>query len=178
MAEITNTPLDRIDTRILAELQHDGRLTITELADRVGLSASPCLRRVRLLEERGVISGYVAVVDQNRVGLDVNVFASVRLERQREEELERFNAAVMQWPEVMDCYLMTGTRDYLIRVVVGSLGDYERFIKDKLSRLDGVASIESSFALSRIKHTTVVPIREAASPPPQGPDRSPGRAPR
>lgn len=158
MAKSATIALDRIDIRILAELQGNGRLTMTELSERVGLSATPCLRRVRLLEERGVISGYVAVVDQNRVGLEVNVFASIRLERQREDELERFNAAVAGWPEVMECYLMTGTRDYLMRIVVGSLGDYERFIKDKLSRLDGVASIESSFALSRVKHTTVVPI--------------------
>ena len=158
MAKSATIALDRIDIRILAELQGNGRLTMTELSERVGLSATPCLRRVRLLEERGVISGYVAVVDQTLVGLEVNVFASIRLERQREDELERFNAAVAGWPEVMECYLMTGTRDYLMRIVVSSLGDYERFIKDKLSRLDGVASIESSFALSRVKHTTVVPI--------------------
>jgi Lrp/AsnC family leucine-responsive transcriptional regulator len=151
--------LDAIDAKILAQLQRDGRQTITELAGRVGLSPSPCLRRVKLLEERGVIAGYVAVVDQNAVGLSVNVFASIRLERQREEELERFNAAVAQWPEVMECYLMTGTRDYLMRIVVGSLGEYERFIKDKLSRLDGVASIESSFALSRVKHASAVPVK-------------------
>jgi Lrp/AsnC family leucine-responsive transcriptional regulator len=160
VANDANIALDRIDRRILSELQKDGRLTITELAGRVGLSPSPCLRRVKLLEERGIISGYVAVVDQNRVGLEVNVFASVRLERQREEELERFNAAVATWPEVMECYLMTGTRDYLMRIVVGSLGEYERFIKEKMSRLTGVASIESSFALSRVKHTMVVPVPE------------------
>ncbi len=154
-----NPPLDAIDARILAALQHDGRMTITDLAEKVGLSPSPCLRRVRLLEEAGVIAGYVAVVDQNRVGLEINVFASIRLERQREDEMERFSAAVAQWPEVMECYLMTGTRDYLMRIVVGSLGEYERFIKDKLSRLDGVSSIESSFALSRVKHITAVPIR-------------------
>ncbi|OYU49248.1 MAG: AsnC family transcriptional regulator [Rhizobiales bacterium PAR1] len=158
MAKSTKLTLDAIDARILVELQRNGRLTITELAERVGLSPSPCLRRVKLLEERGAIAGYVAVVDQNVVGLEVNVFASIRLERQREEELERFSAAISQWPEVMECYLMTGTRDYLMRIVVGSLSDYERFIKDKLSRLEGVASIESSFALSRVKHTTVVPI--------------------
>ena len=152
--------LDAIDVRILAELQRDGRLSITDLAARVGLSPSPCLRRVRILEDRGIIAGYVAVVDQNAVGLAVNVFASIRLERQREEELERFNRAVAQWPEVLECYLMTGTRDYLMRIVVASLSDYERFIKDKLSRLDGVASIESSFALSRVKHTTAVPVAQ------------------
>lgn len=162
MAKAAQIALDAIDLRILAELQRDGRLTITELGDRVGLSTSPCLRRVRILEESGVISGYVAMVDQAAVGLSINVFASIRLERQREEELERFRASVTQWPEVMECYLMTGTRDYLMRIVVGSLGDYERFIKDKLSRLEGVASIESSFALSRIKHTTVVPVALSA----------------
>ncbi len=154
-----NPVLDAIDARILAALQRDGRMTITDLAEKVGLSPSPCLRRVRLLEEAGVIAGYVAVVDQNRVGLEINVFASIRLERQREDEMERFSSAVAQWPEVMECYLMTGTRDYLMRIVVGSLGEYERFIKDKLSRLEGVSSIESSFALSRVKHITAVPIR-------------------
>jgi Lrp/AsnC family leucine-responsive transcriptional regulator len=158
MSKSARIDLDAIDARILAELQRDGRMSITELAEKVGLSPSPCLRRVRILEKQGVISHYVAVLDQNRVGLAVNVFASIRLERQRGEELERFNAAVTQWPEVMECYLMTGTRDYLMRIVVGSLDDYERFIKEKLSRLDGVSSIESSFALSRIKHTTAVPI--------------------
>lgn len=159
MTKSANPALDAIDARILASLQKDGRIAITDLAKEVGLSPSPCLRRVRILEDAGVIAGYVAVVDQNKVGLEVSVFASIRLERQREEELERFNAAIAQWPEVMECYLMTGTRDYLMRIVVGSLGDYERFIKDKLSRLDGVASIQSSFALSRVKHTTVVPVR-------------------
>lgn len=159
MVNSAEIELDAIDARILFELQRNGRIAISDLAARVGLSASPCLRRVKILEERGVISGYVAVVDQTLVGLGVNVFASIRLERQREEELERFNAAVAQWPEVLECYLMTGTRDYLMRIVVGSLSEYEQFIKNKLSRLDGVASIESSFALSRVKHTTVVPIK-------------------
>lgn len=158
MTKSATPTLDAIDARILAELQRDGRITITELAERIGLSPSPCLRRVRILEESGVISGYVAVVNQSLVGRDINVFASIRLERQREEELERFNAAVAQWPEVMECYLMTGTRDYLMRIVVGSLAEYERFIKDKLSRLDGVSSIETSFALSRVKQTNAVPV--------------------
>jgi Lrp/AsnC family transcriptional regulator, leucine-responsive regulatory protein len=154
----SNFELDAIDVRILGELQKNGRMTIADLAKEVGLSASPCLRRVKLLEDNGIITGYVAVVDQNAVGLTVNVFASIRLERQREEELERFNQAVARWPEVLECYLMTGTRDYIMRIVVANLADYEHFIKTKLSRLDGVASIESSFALSRIKHTTAVPV--------------------
>jgi Lrp/AsnC family leucine-responsive transcriptional regulator len=150
--------LDNLDRRILSELQRDGRITNQALAERVGLSPTPCLRRVRLLEEAGIIGGYVAVVDQKAVDLPVSVFISIRLERQREEELDRFASAVSRWPEVMECYLMTGQRDYLMRVVCADLPAYERFLKDKLTRLDGVASIESSFALAQVKHTNVLPI--------------------
>jgi Lrp/AsnC family leucine-responsive transcriptional regulator len=150
--------LDAIDRRILAALQEDARLTVQQIGDRVGLSASPCARRVRLLEAAGVIKGYVAVVDQVAVGLPVSVFASVKLERQREEELDRFAVAVTRWPEVVDCYLMTGQRDYLLRIVVEDLEAYERFLKDKLTRLDGVASIESSFALGQVKRANALPI--------------------
>lgn len=151
--------LDAIDRRILAALQEDGRITIQALAEKVGLTTSPCLRRVRLLEAAGVIRGYVAVVDQAAVDLPVSVFISIKLERQREEELDRFAATVSRWPEVMECYLMTGQRDYLMRVVCADLPAYERFLKEKLTRLDGVASIESSFALEQVKHTHVLPLR-------------------
>lgn len=151
--------IDAIDRRILAELQRDGRATIQDLAGRVGLSPSPCLRRIRMLEEAGILKGYVAVVDQARVGLPVSVFASVKLERQREEELDRFALAIARWPEVVECYLMTGRHDYLVRVVVPDLAAYERFLKDKLTRLEGVASIESSFALGQLKYTSVLPIQ-------------------
>ncbi len=153
------TGLDDIDHKIIAALQADARLTMLQLADRVGLSASPCARRVRLLEQAGVIRGYVALIDQSRVGLPVSVFASIKLERQREEELDRFARAVAQWPEVLDCYLMTGQRDFLIRVVVRDLESYERFLKEKLTRLEGVASIESSFALGQVKRSHVLPLR-------------------
>ena len=155
---MANRKLDDIDRRILAALQADGRMTAQELADRVGLSASPCARRVRLLEEAGVVKGYVAVIDQAKVGLPISVFASVKLERQREDDLDRFSQAVARWPEVVDCYLMTGQRDYLLRIVVSDLESYERFIKDKLTRLDGVASIESSFALGQVKRSNALPI--------------------
>ncbi|MBD2748271.1 Lrp/AsnC family transcriptional regulator [Microvirga sp. BT688] len=150
--------LDDIDRRILAALQADGRMTAQEIADRVGLSPSPCARRVRLLEEAGVVKGYVAVIDQAKVGLPISVFASVKLERQREDDLDRFSQAVARWPEVVDCYLMTGQRDYLLRIVVSDLESYERFLKDKLTRLDGVASIESSFALGQVKRSHALPI--------------------
>jgi Lrp/AsnC family leucine-responsive transcriptional regulator len=153
-----NRRLDEIDRRIIAALQADGRVTVQELADKVGLSPSPCARRVRLLEQAKIIEGYVAVVDQAKVGLPVSVFASIKLERQREDELDRFAKAVARWPEVADCYLTTGQRDYLLRIVVSDLESYERFLLDKLTRLDGVSSIESSFALGQVKRSKILPI--------------------
>jgi Lrp/AsnC family leucine-responsive transcriptional regulator len=150
--------LDEIDRRIVRALQADGRMSNQDLADKVGLSPSPCARRVRLLEEAGIIQGYVAVVDQDKLGLPVSVFASIKLERQREEELDRFGVAVARWPEVADCYLMTGPRDYLLRIIVSDLAAYERFLKEKLTRLDNVASIESSFALGQVKRSFSVPL--------------------
>ncbi|MCP9231787.1 MAG: Lrp/AsnC family transcriptional regulator [Mesorhizobium sp.] len=150
--------LDDIDRKIIAALQVDGRMTAQQLAERVGLSASPCARRVRLMEDMGVITGYAALIDQDMVDLPISVFASIKLERQRENELKRFNAAIARWPEVVDCYLMTGQRDYLLRVVVRDLHAYERFLKEKLTRLDGVSSIESSFALAQIKRSNRLPV--------------------
>ncbi|MER8369969.1 Lrp/AsnC family transcriptional regulator [Mesorhizobium sp. M1348] len=150
--------LDDIDRKIIAALQVDCRMTAQQLAERVGLSASPCARRVRLMEDMGVITGYAALIDQDMVDLPISVFASIKLERQRENELKRFNAAIARWPEVVDCYLMTGQRDYLLRVVVRDLHAYERFLKEKLTRLDGVSSIESSFALAQIKRSNRLPV--------------------
>ncbi|WP_046601649.1 Lrp/AsnC family transcriptional regulator [Neorhizobium galegae] len=150
--------LDDIDRRILAALQKDAHVTTDRLSEMVGLSQSPCARRVRRLRETGVIKSYVAILDQVKVGLPVSVFASIKLERQREEELDRFQAAVARWPEIVECYLMTGQRDYLLRIVVKDLESYERFLKQKLTRLDGVASIESSFALSQVKHSQALPL--------------------
>lgn len=154
--------LDPVDRRIIGELQANGQLTVSELAERVGLSPSPCARRVRLLEQAGVIKGYVAVIDQAKVGLPISVFVSIKLERQREEELDRFSQAILRWPEVADCYLMTGQQDYLMRVVVSDLPSYERFLMDKLTRLDGVASIESSFALGEVKRSHLLPLSKTA----------------
>jgi Lrp/AsnC family leucine-responsive transcriptional regulator len=150
--------LDQIDRKLLQLLQQDGRMTAQALAERVGLSPTPCLRRIRIMEEKGIIRGYVALVDQKRVNLPVSVFVSIKLERQREGELDAFNAAVSQWPEVVEAYLMTGQRDFLLRVVVSDLDAYEHFLKSKLTRLDGVSSIESSFALGQVKHTNVLPL--------------------
>src|SRR5215510_4497938 len=150
--------LDAIDHKILAQLQEDGRKSIADLAAAVGLSPSPCLRRVRMLEQAGVIARYVAVLDQQSVGLPVSVFVSIKLESQREEALDRFAKSIQRWPEVLECYLMTGPRDYLLRVVVADLAAYERFLKQKLTRLSGIGSIESSFALEQVKYTNVLPL--------------------
>jgi Lrp/AsnC family leucine-responsive transcriptional regulator len=150
--------LDAVDRKILVQLQANGRMSLAELPDKVGLSASPCLRRVRMLEKAGVISRYVAVLDQRAVGLPVSVFVSIKLERQKQDALDRFTKAIERWPEVLECYLMTGPRDYWLRVVVPDLAAYERFVRQKLTRLEGIASIESSFALEQVKYTNVLPV--------------------
>ena len=158
MENISNTGLDEIDLRILRRLQTDTRVSNVDLAAAVGLSQSPCLRRVRQLEACGVIARQVALVDQNAVGLPVSVFLQVSLERQVEDALRVFEAAVAAWPEVMECYLMTGNADYMLRVVAADLGAYERFLMDHLTRVPGVASIRSSFALKQVVYKTALPI--------------------
>tara|TARA_R110002110_G_scaffold415622_1_gene652516 strand:- start:534 stop:995 length:462 start_codon:yes stop_codon:yes gene_type:complete len=150
--------LDNIDKNIIRALQGDGRLSNQELSERVGLSPSPCLRRLRALESAGVIEGYAAKVSQNAVGLPVSVFVSVKLEHQVEEQLDRFEATLRDCPEVLECYLMTGPRDYLLRIVARDLADYERFLKETLTRIPGVASIESSFALRQVKASASLPL--------------------
>jgi len=158
MAETANSTLSTIDRKILRALQEDGRMTVQAIADRVGLSASPCLRRIRQLEVAGIITAYSATVDQKMVGLPVSVFISIKLERQRAAELDRFAEAVSRWPEVMECYLMTGQFDYLLRVVCADLGAYEEFLRQKLTQLEGVGSIESSFSLAQVKYSRVLPV--------------------
>lgn len=158
MAKTDQIALSSIDRKILRALQEDGRMTIQAVAERVGLSASPCLRRIRQLEEAGLISAYSAIVDQKAVGLPVSVFISIKLERQRSRELDRFADAIRAWPEVMECYLMTGQFDFLLRVVCADLAAYEAFLREKLTQLEGVGSIESSFSLAQIKYSRVLPI--------------------
>lgn len=152
------TPLDAIDRRILRVLQENARIPNVELAQAVGLSPSPCLRRVRDLEERGVVRRYVGLVDPGAVGLPVSVVVQVSLERQVENALETFEKAVQERPEVMECYLMTGDADYLLRVVVPDLESFQRFLMDHLTRVPGVASIKSSFALRQVKYLTALPL--------------------
>jgi Lrp/AsnC family leucine-responsive transcriptional regulator len=150
--------LDSIDRRILRELQEDARISNADLSRKVALSPSPCLRRVRALEERGVIRRHVTLLDPAALGLGVSVFVQVRLERQVEQALERFEEMILARPEVMECYLMTGDADYLLRVVVADIPAYERFLMDHLTRVAGVSSIRSSFALKQVKYGTALPL--------------------
>jgi Lrp/AsnC family leucine-responsive transcriptional regulator len=154
----TGGDLDAIDRRILKALQNDGRLTNLDLAERVGLSPSPCLRRVRRLEAQGVISRYVGLVDPNSVGLQVTVFVRVALERQQAADLDRFEEALAKWPEVMECYLMSGETDYQLRVIVPSLAAYEQFLRERLTQIAGVAKIQSSFAFRPVIYRTELPL--------------------
>ncbi|MBL9052043.1 MAG: Lrp/AsnC family transcriptional regulator [Tabrizicola sp.] len=142
---------DAQDLAILRHLQRDGRMTINDLAEGVGLSASPVSRRVRMLEEAGIITGYAALIDEAALGYTFSVFVSVKLDRQVDEALAKFEAAVKAFPEVVDCWLMTGNRDYLLRVVTRGLEDFERFLVGRFTKVPGVASIESSIPLRRVK---------------------------
>ena len=150
--------LDRIDRRIVEALQRDGRLANNELAAKVSLSPSPCLRRVRSLEESGVIKGYVALVDPLKVGLQMLAYVSVKLEKKGEMPAEEFSIAVNTWSEVTECYAMTGDVDYLLRVQVRDLDHFSSFLMGKLLKQPGVVDLKSSFALGRVKETTVLPL--------------------
>ena len=151
--------LDRYDRTILRLLQEDARMTNTSLAARVNLSESACLRRVRALEESGLIEGYTAMVDQQRAGFPVSVFVSITLDRQSQPGLEAFESAVRRVPEVMECYLMTGEHDYLLRLVVADLADFERIHNQHLTRLPSVARIQSSFAMRTVTRSRSLPVR-------------------
>jgi Lrp/AsnC family leucine-responsive transcriptional regulator len=150
--------LDRSDHAILAVLQSDGRMSNVELAELVSLSESACLRRVRALEKSGLIKGYAAQVDQTKVGLPVDVFVNITLERQDLADLKAFEKAVQRIPEVMECYLMTGEHDYVLRVVVADVNDYARIHQKHLTRLPGVDRVNSSFALRTVRKTNQLPI--------------------
>lgn len=152
--------LDRTDQSILVELQREGRLSNRDLAERVHLSESACLRRVRALEEARVIDRYTAVINQAKVGLPGNVFVSITLNRQEQADLAAFEEAVKRVPEVMECYLMTGQQDYLLRVVVSDPSDFERLHSQHLTRLPGVARVQSSFALRTVRKSAELPLAD------------------
>ena len=145
------TKYDNLDAAILRELQKNGRATITDLSERVGLSPSPVARRLHNLEEAGFITGYAALLDEVKLGFGVSVFVSVQLDKQVDSALETFESAVNKFPEVVDCWLMTGNRDYMLRVATTSLTDFERFLVGTLTKVKGVSSIESSIPLRRVK---------------------------
>ena len=155
MAEIE---LDRTDLRILEILQENGRLSNQEIAERVSLSPSPCLRRIKRLEGAGVIRQYVALLDPGKLGLGLLAYVSVKLEKRGKMPIEDFGARVQGWPEVAACYAMTGEMDYLLRVHVEDLQHFSRFVMDQLLRQPGVVDVKSSFALERIKETTALPL--------------------
>jgi DNA-binding Lrp family transcriptional regulator len=150
--------LDKTNRQILTLLQDNARLSVTELADQVNLSPSPCSRRIKQLEEQGVIQHYVTLLDATRVGLPISIFISVTLERQAEIGLQIFEDAIREWPEVMECYLMTGDADYLLRVVVQDLETYQKFLLERLTQIPGVANIRSSFALKQVRYKTALPL--------------------
>ncbi len=151
--------LDKYDRAILDQLQRDGRISNVQLAQAVNLSESACLRRVRALEEAGLIDRYVALVSQAAAGLSGNVFVHIALHREEQSELAAFEAAVQSIPEVMECYLMTGEFDYLLRVVVSDMADFERLHNEALTRLPGVARVNSSVAIRTVQKKTQLPLR-------------------
>ena len=154
--------LDRIDLRILEELQQDGSLSNVELARRVGLSPSPCLARVRALQDSGVIRQYVALADAAQLGLGLNVFINISLKTQSKATLAEFEAQIARFDEVMECYLMTGDSDYLIRVAVADIAALERFILDQLTPIPGIEKIRTSFTLKQVRYKTALPLPSPA----------------
>jgi Lrp/AsnC family leucine-responsive transcriptional regulator len=151
-------PLNATDLQILALLQQNARLSNVDLAKRVGLSPSACLRRVRALEKQRLICSYVTLLDAGRLGLDVSVFMQVSLEKKDEASLNRFERAMTQRPEVMECYLMTGDSDYLLRVLVSNVAAFERFLMEHVTKIQGIGMIKSSFTLKQVKYTTAIPL--------------------
>ena len=150
--------LDLVDLKILRELQVDGNVSNVELARRVHLSASPCLARVKALQTRGLIRQYVALLDPEQLGLHLNVFISISLKQQTRGALDAFEAAIGTRDEVMECYLMSGDADYLLRVVVPDIASLERFIIEQLSPMKEVEKIRSSFALKQVRYKTALPL--------------------
>jgi DNA-binding Lrp family transcriptional regulator len=159
MAQYSASDLDRYDRMILQILQRDGRLANSDLAARVSLSESACLRRMRALEASGLIEGYTAILNQQKAGLGVNVFVSITLERQERADMAAFEEAVRSVPEVMECYLMTGEYDYLLRVVVADTADFERLHSRHLTSLPHVSRLHSSFALRTVQNSRELPVR-------------------
>ncbi|ACT06983.1 MULTISPECIES: Lrp/AsnC family transcriptional regulator [Dickeya] len=149
--------LDATDRQIITLLQQDGRLTIQDLSEKINLSPTPCLRRVRQLEKAGILTGYTAIVNEEAYGLPITALVRIRLEHHSEASVRTFEQSVGNIDDIMDCYVMAGDADYLLRVLVSSFRDYERFVRDKLQKIGGIASIETSFAYGMVKRSKVFP---------------------
>lgn len=152
------TLLDNFERKILRELQRDASLTIAELAAKVGLSASPCWRRVERMERDGIIRRRVALIDRRKVGMNAHIFAQVRLNAHGRANLDEFSEAIRNFPEVLDAYVLMGNTDFMLRIVTQDIDAYERFFFDRLSKLPGIQEITSTVALSDIKSSTELPI--------------------
>jgi Lrp/AsnC family transcriptional regulator len=150
--------LDSFDTKILELLQRDAMLPVAEIADRVGLSQSTCWRRIHVLEETGVISGRVALLDPKSLGLEVTVFANIKLSAHGRRSLNEFEEAIAVFPEVIECYTMSGDIDFLLRIVARDIEAYERFLRETLVQMPSVLEVHSHIALSRVKYTTMLPL--------------------
>ena len=151
--------MDALDKKIIYELQKNGRLSNFEIAEKVGLSPSPCLRRIKNLEKNKIISGYTAIVDEELFGYPITAFVSVRLENQTDGTLKKFEKGISTLVEVVDCWLVTGNRDYLLRVVAKNLKTYEKFMREDLTKIIGIASIETNFALGSVKTKQPLPMK-------------------
>ena len=153
------TKMDRIDRRILEELQRDGSLTNLQLAERVGLSPSPCSRRVQKLEDAGIITGRATLLNQKKLGLDLTVIILISMDRHTPERFEKFETTVSGFAEVQQCYLITGQdADYLLKVVVPDMDAYQEFLLNKITRIEGVSGVHSSFVMRKVVDTTAVPL--------------------
>jgi Lrp/AsnC family transcriptional regulator len=158
MQENSASNLDPFERKILAEMQHDASLSTQELAQRVGLSQSPCWRRLQRLREEGFIRAEVALVDRRKIGLNAQIFAQVKLNTHGRQHLEEFSAAIRQFPEVLECFVLMGAIDFLLRIVTRDIDAYEQFFFERLSRVPGIQEINSIVALSEIKSTTELPL--------------------
>jgi len=151
--------LDRIDKRILDALQHDARISNQELAEKVGLSASPCLRRVRQLEEAGLIKGYYTQLNASALGLKLMALLQISMDRHTPDRFDQFEAAIRQWPQVLECILITGqSADYQLKVLVRDMEEYQDFLLNRITRIAGVTGVQSSFVLRQVISTTALPL--------------------
>jgi Lrp/AsnC family leucine-responsive transcriptional regulator len=156
-------PIDRTDIRLVGELQRDGRRSIVELAETVGLSHTPCARRVLKLEQSGVIQGYTAIVDPARLGLTVQAFVQVRLERHTDDNVEQFHRALGSLDEVVGCYATTGAHDFMLQVVAQDLEAFGNIVLKKLLKIQGVRDVQSSLVLDTVKRSTRLPLAHLAA---------------